>query len=212
MNNVLCIFPKDCTTEFLNPVYEEIISIYTAKGLLGDPTEDDEYLEKLSYEASRADSIIFLGHGSSKSLYGLNFNEIICKENENIDIFRGKRIILFACKSIDFIRHFKFNNAIGFGLMPTSTFDTQPGKIFHNLPIGELSVEDLGYIQDCIVRIWQNSLRESDIFEVRKFYNSFSFHTNVEIVNCLLNNKSSTNYRLVADVLYYLKEDMDYVP
>ena len=57
MNNVLCIFPKDCTTEFLNPVYEEIISIYTAKGLLGDPTEDDEYLEKLSYEASRADSI-----------------------------------------------------------------------------------------------------------------------------------------------------------
>ena len=87
MNNVLCIFPKDCTTEFLNPVYEDIISIYTAKGLLGDPTEDDEYLEKLSSEASRADSIIFLGHGSSKSLYGLNFNEIICKENENIDIF-----------------------------------------------------------------------------------------------------------------------------
>ena len=81
MNNVLCIFPKDCTTEFLNPVYEEIISIYTAKSLLGDPTEDDEYLEKLSYEASRTDSIIFLGHGSSKSLYGLNFNEIICKEN-----------------------------------------------------------------------------------------------------------------------------------
>ena len=159
MNNVLCIFPKDCTTEFLNPVYEDIISIYTAKGLLGDPTEDDEYLEKLSSEASRADSIIFLGHGSSKSLYGLNFNEIICKENENIDIFRG-----------------------------------------------------LGYIRDCIVRIWQNSLRESDIFEVRKFYNSFSFHTNVEIVNCLLNHKSSSNYRLVADVLYYLKEDMDYVP
>ena len=212
MNNILCIYPKDTTTEFLSPVYKEIISIYSANGLLGDPTEDDDYLEKLYLAANQADSIIFIGHGSSRSLYGINFNEIICEENENIEILRGKRIILFACKSIDFIRHFKFNNAIGFGLMPTSVFDTQPGKTFHDLPIGELSVEDLGYIRDCIVRIWQNSLRESDIFEVRKFYNSFSFHTNVEIVNCLLNNKSSSNYKLVADVLYYLKEDMDYEP
>ena len=122
MNNVLCIFPKDCTTEFLNPVYEEIISIYTAKGLLGDPTEDDEYLEKLSSEASRADSIVFLGHGSSKSLYGLNFNEIICEENENIDIFRGKRIILFACKSIDFIRHFNFFSHIVDGIAQLTDF------------------------------------------------------------------------------------------
>lgn len=212
MNNVLCIFPKDCTTEFLSPVYKSIVSAYSATGLLGDPTVDDDYLEKLDSEASQADSIIFIGHGSSRALYGINFNEIICEENENIEIFRGKRIILFACKSIDFIRHFKFNNAIGFGLMPTSTFDIQPGKSFHNLPIGELSVEDLDYIRCCIVRIWQNSLSESDIFDVRKFYNSFSFHTNVEIVNCLLNHKSFPNYRLIADVLYYLKEDMDYVP
>ena len=212
MNNVLCIFPKDCTTEFLSPVYKSIVSAYSATGLLGDPTVDDDYLEKLDSEASQADSIIFIGHGSSRALYGINFNEIICEENENIEIFRGKRIILFACKSIDFIRHFKFNNAIGFGLMPTSTFDIQPGKSFHNLPIGELSVEDLDYIRGCIVRIWQNSLSESDIFDVRKFYNSFSFHTNVEIVNCLLKHKSSPNYRLIADVLYYLKEDMDYVP
>ena len=148
MNNILCIYPKDTTTEFLSPVYKEIISIYSANGLLGDPTEDDDYLEKLYLAANQADSIIFIGHGSSRSLYGINFNEIICEENENIEILRGKRIILFACKSIDFIRHFKFNNAIGFGLMPTSVFDTQPGKIFHNLPIGELSVEDLGYILD----------------------------------------------------------------
>lgn len=211
MNNVLCIFPKDCTTEFLSPVYKSIVSAYSATGLLDDPTVDDDYLEKLDSEASQADSIIFIGHGSSRALYGINFNEIICEENENIEIFRGKRVILFACKSIDFIRHFKFNNAIGFGLMPTSTFDIQPDKSFHNLPIGELSVEDLDYIRCCIVRIWQNSLSESDIFDVRKFYNSFSFHTNVEIVNCLLNHKSAPNYRLISDVLYYMKEDMDYI-
>lgn len=211
MNNVLCIFPKDCTTEFLSPVYETIVSTYFATGLLGDPTVDDDYLEKLCLEASQADSIIFIGHGSSRALYGINFNEIICEGNGNIDIFSGKRIILFSCKSIDFIKHFKLNNAIGFGLVPTSLIDTQSGKNFHNLSIGDLSVEDLAFIQECIVRIWQNSLKESDLFDVHKFYNAFSFYTNSEIVNCLLNHKSTPNYRLIADVLYYLKEDMDYV-
>lgn len=212
MNNVLCIFPKDCTTEFLNPVYEDIVSVYSAIGLLGDPTVDDDYLEKLNLEISHADSIIFIGHGSSRALYGINFNEIICEENGNIDMFKGKRIILFSCKSIDFIKHFKLNKAIGFGLVPTSLIDTQSGKNFHNLSIRDLSADDLGFIQDCIVRIWKNSLRESDMFDVHKFYNSFSFYTNVEIVNCLLNHKSAQNYRLIADVLYYLKDDMDYVP
>ena len=45
MNRILCIFPKDATTEFLRPVYNDICALPNVKGLELDTINDDDFLE-----------------------------------------------------------------------------------------------------------------------------------------------------------------------
>lgn len=207
MSKILCIFPKDSTTEFLEPLFEELCKKYDATPLLGDPQDDDDYLDKLAELAEQSDTIIFLGHGSSKVLYGVNFNELILAYN--VDLFRGKNVIIFACNSVGFIDTYKLIHALGFGQVPTSDYDAENGKL-HSLPLKNLTIPDIDYIQKAIVKIWIRTLAEADILDVRSFYKVFSYYTNVEIVDCLKKHEQQ-NFRLIADILYYLKEDMDYV-
>lgn len=207
MNKVLCIYPKDRTTEFLEPLFEELCNRYSATPLLGDPQDDDDYLEKLEAQAAESDTIIFLGHGSSDVLYGVNFNELILADN--VGVLRGCNLFIFACNSIGFIHKHNLTHALGFGLVPTSDYDAENGKL-HSLPLKNLTIPDIDYIQKAIVRIWIRTLAEADILDVRSFYNVFSYYTNVEIVDCL-KKCDQQNCRLIADILYYLKTDMDYV-
>ena len=117
-------------------------------------------------------------------------------------------MIIFACNSVGFIDTYKLTHALGFGQVPTSDYDAENGKL-HSLPLKNLTLPDIDYIQKAIVRIWIRSLAEADILNVRSFYKVFSYYTNVEIVSCL-KNCSHQNFRLIADILYYLKDDMDY--
>lgn len=207
MSKVLCVFPKDGTTEFLVPLFDELCKRYSATPLLGDPQEDDNYLEELVELAKQSETIIFLGHGSSHKLYGVNFNELILEDN--VDIFRGRNVFLFACNSVEFINTYNLTHSLGFGHVPTSEFDAKNGRL-HSLPLRDLTSSDIVFIQNAIVRIWLKTLAESDLMNVRSFYTSFSFYTNVEIVSCL-QKREQKNFRLIADILYYLKTDMNYV-
>ena len=209
MNKILCIYPQDKTTSFLEPVYDELCQRFGAEGLKGDPTEDDDYLERLANLVQEAETIVFLGHGSSGVLYGINFNMLICEENGNIDLLRHKHLILFACHSSDFIKRQGLTDALGFGEIPTSDYDVENGKL-HGLPIKDLKDSDVEYIKAAIVRIWKNSLAEVDVTDINCFHQTFSYQTVKEIVRCLV-NRESRNFRLIADVLYYLKMDMDYI-
>ena len=206
MSKVLCIYPKDKTTEFLDPLFDDICKRFSAVPLLGDPQDDDDYLDKLEKLAGNSDTIVFLGHGSSGVLYGVNFNELIY--DYNVDMLRGKNLVLFACNSVGFIQKFGLPHALGFGIVPTSDYDAETGKL-HSLNLKVLTLPDITYIQQAIVRIWQKTLAEANLSDVRHFYAVFSYYTNVEIVSCL-KNRSHQNFRLIADILYYLKDDMDY--
>ena len=207
MSKVLCVFPKDSTTAFLDPLMEAFIERYSAIPLLGDPQSDDDYFDRLSELSSESDIIIFLGHGTSEKLYGVNFNELILADN--VDVLRGKRLVLFSCNSVDFLKRFKLHGSLGFGIVPTSSYDTQTRRL-HSLDLSDLISCDLDYIQQAIVRIWLKTIKEADITDIRRFYTVFSYYTTVEIIRCLTSFKSE-NFRLIADILYYLKADMDYV-
>jgi hypothetical protein len=209
MSRILCIYPQDQTTVFFDPVYEELCQQYGATGLKGDPTEDDDYLERLSDLVQEAETIVFLGHGSSSVLYGINFNMLICEENGNIDLLKHKHLILFACHSRDFIKRQRLTRALGFGEIPTSDYDVENGKL-HGLPIRDLNDSDVEYIKAAIVKIWKNSLAEVNVTDHQRFHQAFSYYTTRELVRCLI-NRESHDFRLIADVLYYLKTDMDYV-
>ena len=106
MNNILCIYPKESTTEFLRPVYNAICAKPHVVGLELDTIEDDDFLEKLSDHLADADFVFFLGHGSSSCLYGTNLNPLIDDKMGNIESLRNKSLLLFACKSAEFIKNY----------------------------------------------------------------------------------------------------------
>lgn len=207
MSKILCMFPRDATTEFLAPLFDALCKKYDAIPLLGDPQDDDYYFEKLEELAGLSDTIIFLGHGSSDKIYGVNFNELILADN--VGLFRGKNLIIFACRSAGFIDRYKLTHALGFGHVPTSSYDAQNGSL-HSLILRSLTSIEITFIQQAIVRIWLRALAEADLMDVKSFYTAFSYYTNVEIVKCL-QKKEHNNFRLIADILYYLKTDMNYV-
>ena len=209
MAKILCIYPKDTTIDFLDVVYQKICSMDGAIGLEGTPVEDDDYFEKLEKSIQDVQIVCFLGHGSSSSLYGPHDNSLICKENGNMGLLKGKTLYLDACKSADYIAEYHLNSAIGFGFMPTSLDDARNGNL-HKLEINELLDEDIDYFVKAKNNVWLKTIDSVGFESPKKFFSMFRFYTNKEIVDCLING-STKHYRIVADMLYYLKEDMSFV-
>ena len=211
MNNILCIYPKDATTEFLRPVYNAICAKPHVVGLELDTIEDDDFLEKLSDHLANADGVFFLGHGSSTCLYGTNLHPLIEDKMGNIEVLRNKSLILLACKSAEFIKNYHFQDSFGFGFIPTSLDDARDGAL-HNVNLKSIDSSCLDAFQQAIVRIWTKTLSEVSFDKLSTLSNVFSFYTNCEIVDTLLHNQDLANYRTLADMLYFLKEDMRYYP
>lgn len=208
MKQSLCLFPKDATTEFLRPVYELLCRDKNIIGFDNDAIEDDNYFETLESHLKEVDCIIFLGHGSSTTLYGTNQNPIIDDQSGNLEYLKNKQLLLFSCKSSDFIKKYKLHNAIGFGFIPTSKDDACEGAKLHGFDISCLKYDDLYYFQDSIIRIWMRTLKDTSWDNTYTFLRKFSFYTDVEIVETLISHNELPNYRLVADMLYYLKSDI----
>lgn len=211
MNKILCIYPKDDTTEFLRPVYNAICAKPHVTGWELDTIEDDDFLEKLSDYLADAGVVFFLGHGSSTCLYGTNLNPLIEDKMGNIEGLRNKSLILFACKSAEFIKNYHFQDSLGFGFIPTSLDDARDG-VLHSVNLKNIDSSCLGMFRQAIVRIWHRTLAEVSLEKLATISNVFSFYTNCEIINTLLYSKESPDYRILADMLYYLKEDMKYYP
>lgn len=210
MNKILCIYPKDQTTEFLQPIYDILVEKFHAVGLMGDPTDDDEYLEKLENRVKESDLIVFLGHGTSRQLYGFNFNPIVCEENANINWFKDKDLLLFSCYSADFLMRYNLTPSIGFDVIPTSLIDVENRK-FHNCDLSFLKQADLFNIRNKIVNIWKRTLFDIIDFNLDTFQINFNFNVNIEIVDVLVNREEDKNYTTIADILYYIKDDMMYL-
>ena len=152
MNNILCIYPKDSTTEFLRPVYNAICAKPHVVGLELDTIEDDDFLEKLSDHLADADFVFFLGHGSSSCLYGTNLNPLIDDKMGNIESLRNKSLLLFACKSAEFIKNYHFQDSLGFGFIPTSLDDARDG-VLHSVNLRNIDSSCLDMFRQAIVRI-----------------------------------------------------------
>lgn len=203
----LCVYPTDSTTEFLQPVFDKLCKIRDIEPFSGDSVDDDDFLENLEELSKRANSIIFLGHGSTNCLYGTNLNPMIEEKLGNLQLLENKTLLLFACRSKDFIKNYNFHNALGFGFIPTTLDDARIGKL-HKLDISILESLDLDAFRECIVRIWIRTLEDNELSNLSEFQKSFSFYTNIEITDILINKKELPHYRTIADMLYYLKSDM----
>ena len=154
--------------------------------------------------------IIWLFEGSSTCLYGTNLNPLVDDGMGNIEELRGKSMIIFACKSAEFIKRYHFPKSLGFGFVPTSLDDARDG-VLHNMNLRELNSVGLEMFKKAIVRIWHRTLKEVTFEQMERIPDLFSFYTNHEIVNTLLHHKDYQYYRIVADMLYYLKDDMRFI-
>lgn len=211
MGQVVCIFPKDETTEFLRPVYEEICKGENVCGIDADTIYEDDCLENLEQLLSDAETVIFLGHGSSHTLYGTRLNPLFGEKMENVGWLRGKNLVLFACRTLDFIKNYNLHTAMGFGFIPTTLDDVRDGGKLHKLHIEELTSSDLEVFKNSIVNVWKRCLKHCYLDDICRFGELFSMYVNVEIVDVLINHRDIPHYRTIADMLYYLSVDMNYI-
>lgn len=207
----ICLYPTDSTTEFLRPVFERICALPDVEPFEGDSIEDDCFLDNLYMALEKAESVVFLGHGSTRCLYGTSLNPLIDDKSGNLDLLRNKKLVLFSCRSKDFIKEYNLHNGLGFGFIPTTLDDARDGRTLHKLDITILESLDLEAFKDSIIRIWIRALSEHDFSNMSKFQKSFEFYTNVEIADVLTTKHELPNYRLVADMLYYLFKDMTHI-
>lgn len=90
MNNIICIYPCDETTVFLDPL-QEIIKQNKIPVLNGD-TREECHLHDIFQSVSEAECIIFLGHGSSSCLYGSGMTEFLGIDNIHLVTIQNWRI------------------------------------------------------------------------------------------------------------------------
>ena len=207
MSKTVCLYPEDATTTFLLPLYEHICNVLNAVGIHNDTTDEDDALDKIYKEIEDADLILFLGHGNSANLYGSRLDNVVFEES-NHQLLKDKTLFLLACNSADFIHRFGYTNAIGFDFLPTSLDDVRTQRMLHNIRIEELERADVNVYKDSLVHIFINTISKETMTDFHLFKERLKFNVSQGIVDCLI-NKKSTNYRVVADELYYLYKDMD---
>lgn len=207
MSKAVCIYPQDATTDFLRPLCDHICATFDAVEVGYDTSGDDDPLEVIYSEIKDAQTIFFLGHGMSTCLYASILDNVELFNKDNIHLLEGKRLFLLACNSNQFIYKFKLTDSIGFGFLPTSKEDIERTRQYHKLDISMTGILDVECFKTALVQCLCNTLSEETKDDFYLFRERMLFNTCGEIVDCLT-NKKSTNYRIVADELYYMYKDM----
>lgn len=203
MNNIICIYPCDETTVFLDPL-QEIIKQNKIPVLNGD-TREECHLHDIFQSVSEAECIIFLGHGSSSCLYGSGMTEFL--GIDNIHLIKNKKLILLSCHSCEFIENYELNPAIGFNDLPTSMEELRHIQDNDRSYHPELDEKDILYFNQVLINVVGK-------FVVDVMHNGFvqieekmRLYINKEISKILLAPQGLHN-REIADLLYELKNEM----
>lgn len=200
----VCIFPSDSSTDFLLPLYETLCDAGW-QGWNGDSiTEGQDAFNLLE----SAEYVIFLGHGSSRVLYGSprdgELTSWISKENVD-NLLRGKKLFLLSCNSSQFCETYSLNNAIGFGNMPTGMQDVK-NEMEVNPDFPNLEQTDIDIYNAGLVRSLQRAFRIGDMEDMERLYSKIQLYANVEIVECL-SNRSTNKFREIASLLQSYKNE-----
>lgn len=207
MSKTFCIYPKDSTTAFLEPIFNTICGDHDVGSVIGD-SSDDDFFDSLNngLRDVSLENLIFLGHGSGVTLYGSRFDTLL--ENKELASLTNKTMILFSCNSRDFLKKMGTTRYIGFGFVPSGLDDIHENTNFHNLDLSPLSGRDWEYVRCKYQKIWIDALRGfRDFTDVIGLGARLNLYMNCAIVD-VLEDKTAPNRLLIADMLYYIKEDM----
>lgn len=124
MSRLVCVFPVDDSTNFLESVRMVLEEKLGATIIRGDTTRE-EHRNEISnrlHELTEQDVFVFMGHGASYCLYGSpqggELQPLFGKDA--LSLPNRSRSLLISCRSNDFTESLQLINAIGFGEIPAT--------------------------------------------------------------------------------------------
>lgn len=208
---VICIFPTDVSTDFLEPIYSSLSTLGSFYGYrIGKREEEIDSVIKDIKKSEDGTTIVFLGHGASYCLYKSDHTPLF--NNENFNIFQNKRIFFFSCRSAEFIdtnRHIPLTEYFGFGNMITDLDEVlaarnEDANAYPNID-GEVISSYKQILTDILSKKLAGSLGSDKKFN--DLHLQIKLLVNKEIA-ITLKEKKHPNYRALASLLYDTKCEM----
>jgi hypothetical protein len=210
--SVLCLRPQDDTTNFLAPIGY----LFGENYIIIDDNEGshNEALQKLT-ELQPTSLVIFLGHGTSFSLYSAKsatFEQRNFITKDHNSSFVGHNVILLACRSEQLILKLNgYNNIIGFGNIISSrheiTHDAELTGHFRKLEDEEIEIFNASYVHAVSSAL---ELLLSDKIVFSQVSNYISFFIN-KCINQVLRNHNLQNRLELSTLLFEFRNDMKYL-
>ena len=217
-SNIICIFPKDETTDFLFPVYESLSKSDSFWGIRSNNNEElfQSVREKMESIKDQNNLIIFIGHGASNCLYGTPVNDEKIKlfEQSNISLFANQSVFFLSCRSSEFINSIpKGNkvNGIGFGDIITEYREVVAERDTGDFSFGaDINIEVIENFNNLLVNIIKDTFEysASQNMDLDNLFLNLKLIINKNISDKLV-NKNIKYYRTVADLLVNMKWDID---
>lgn len=145
MEKTLIIHPKDSSTDFLKPIYEDIPYKTVISGGL-------TRLHVLS-EIKSHDRIIMMGHGSPIGLFGINFDCTYIIDELAAEFLRGKENYFIWCYASDFVKKNKLNG-FSTGMFISETSEAN----YHNVKASKIDVDHSNQVFASLMR--ENIMKE----------------------------------------------------
>lgn len=124
MSRIVCVFPMDDSTNFLEPVRIVLEKKLDATIIRGDTTKEEHRKEIMAQlcELTEQDVFVFMGHGASYCLYGSPQGGELQPlfGRDALSLPNRSRSLLISCRSNDFTESQQWVNAIGFGEIPAT--------------------------------------------------------------------------------------------
>ncbi len=210
---ILCIFPEDPSLAFLSTLRNYLEENYNCHFILAN---DESYNISIDTISSLEPNslIMFFGHGASHCFYGSCSQEFPQRQlvnSTNIEALKDKNVFALSCRSCDFLDSNKriIKEFFGFGNMPTDwdeiVAERNTGDPFY---LNKMTQEDVEIYKSLLNKIVLQSLKKTeDLLDFRRLYLSIKLSINKEISKLLI-EKNPLNYREIANLLFYLKEDI----
>ena len=124
MSRLVCVFPVDDSTNFLESVRMVLEEKLGATIIRGDTTKEEHRKEIMAQlcELTEQDVFVFMGHGASYCLYGSPQGGELQPlfGRDALSLPNRSRSLLISCRSNDFTESLQLINVIGFGEIPAT--------------------------------------------------------------------------------------------
>ena len=211
-SNIICLHPKDKSTDFLKYLGEIFGSNYR---IIEDNKESHKEILLLIESFTAKSLVVFLGHGHSHSLSSANtenFQSQIFIDALNANkLFKNHDVLLLACRSSEFIGKINLINSslIGFGNILSSTDEVALEAEYETGIYRNLEQEDINFFNETYVDAISKTfiLLFNNKIKFNQMPRFISYFLNKSI-NIILRETNKKNRVDVAKLLFEFRNEM----